>query len=235
MIAMPLHAARTTTCRRLLCLTLMAVFISPAPAQAWSNGPNGPDTFGTHDWILQKALDASDADWVKRRVALRASDDPDTRDGIDHASGSWWHVYDIWGETWGGAPEAAKVWFNRIQRRLDSGNERSASKALGYLAHVVGDIANPMHTDGSDREDRVHSSYESAVDDRTGGYSFGYDGRDRAHPQRATVRLARLSHRFYSELVREYDRNGYNDRVHAITRKQLSRGANVLGDLIDSL
>ena len=37
---------------------------------------------------------------------MRATDDPDMLDGIDHASGTWWHVYDQWGVTYGGAPEA---------------------------------------------------------------------------------------------------------------------------------
>lgn len=64
------------------------------PALAWSNGRDGPDSYGTHDWILDKALKAAgnDADWVRKRIALRATDDPDTKDGIDHASGTWWHV-----------------------------------------------------------------------------------------------------------------------------------------------
>src|SRR5687768_2427579 len=81
--------------RRALVLGLISLLLTPTPAHAWSNGPNGPDTFGTHDWILDRALDHSEARWVHRRIALRATDDPDTRDGIDHASGTWWHVYDI--------------------------------------------------------------------------------------------------------------------------------------------
>jgi hypothetical protein len=140
-------------------LSSVLVAMLGTPVHAWSNGPNGPDTFGTHDWIMAKALkatrDGRGTDWVQRRVALRATDDPDTRDGIDHASGTWWHVYDEWGETYGGADEAADVWFRRIRRRFANGNERGASKALGYFAHIIGDISQPMHTDGSDREDRV--------------------------------------------------------------------------------
>lgn len=221
--------------RRFVVLALLLTVLAPAPAHAWSNGPNGPDTFGTHDWLLAKALNATDPSWVHRRVALRATDDPDTRDGIDHASGSWWHIYDEWGETYGGADEAADVWFRRIKRRLEAGNERGASKALGYFAHIVGDIAQPMHTDGSDREDRVHSSYESAVDSRVSSYHFKYNGSHHAAPVGRVVVMARRSHKFYTELVRVYDRHGYNDRVDEITRRQLDRGANVLADLIDSL
>lgn len=220
---------------RLSALILAALLLIPSPAFAWSNGVDGCDSFGTHDWILKKAIRATGSSWVRTRVALRATDDPDCVDGIDHASGSWWHVYDRWGTEWGAADEAAAVWFRRLERRLDNGNERKASKALGYLAHIVGDVANPMHTDSSDREDGVHSSYEEAVDRRTGTYGFTYDGRDAARAGRRTIAVATDAHRFYSELVREYDRHGYNRRVHRITKRQLNRAVNAVADLITSL
>lgn len=173
-----------------------------------------------------------DASWVMRRVALRATDDPDCKDGLDHASGSWWHVYDVWGDQWGGADEAAGVWFHRMERRLGAGNERGASRALGILAHIVGDVAQPMHTDSFIREDRVHSNYESAVDRRVGEYRFSYDGGDDAMAGPRTRQLARNAHRYYWELVRAYDNHSYNDRVDALTRRQLNRAANALADLI---
>jgi hypothetical protein len=39
----------------------------------------GCNSFGTHDWILKKAIRAvgNRASWVRVRVALRATDDPD--------------------------------------------------------------------------------------------------------------------------------------------------------------
>lgn len=52
------------------------------------------------------------ADWVKLQSALWATDDPDTRDGIDYASSPWWHVYDIYGNRYGDAPEAIRFWFS---------------------------------------------------------------------------------------------------------------------------
>ena len=142
---------------RLVVLLVAMSLVLPTPAFGWSNGTGGCDSFGTHDWILKKAIAAAgrDGDWVRTRVALRATDDPDCKDGIDHASGTWWHVYDRWGDEWGGADEAAAVWFRRMKDRLANGNERGASKALGYLAHIVGDVAQPMHMDSRDREDRV--------------------------------------------------------------------------------
>jgi hypothetical protein len=159
--------ARSTLISVYLCFVAICSLVPSQGALAWSNGANGPNTFGTHDWILREAIEAAgpEAEWVCRREALRATDDPDTVDGIDHASGTWWHVYDEWGSTWGGAPEAVEVWCYRAKTRLENGHPCSASKALGIMAHFVGDVAQPMHTDGwLDREDAVHASYEHAAD-----------------------------------------------------------------------
>jgi hypothetical protein len=211
--------------------------LNPAPALAWSNGTDGCNSFGTHDLILDEAPDmvGVDASWVNRRIALRATDDPDCKDGLDHASSPWWHVYDRWGETYGGADEAAQVWFRRVKKRLASGNESGASWALGVLAHIVSDVAQPMHTDSRPREDRVHPLYESAVDRRVMDFSFHYDGQDTVKPRARTIRLARGAHVYYFDLVRAYDNHSYNDKVHRITRRQLSRAANAIADLITSL
>jgi hypothetical protein len=219
-----------------LAMIVALCVVSEGLALAWANGTRGCDSFGTHDWILKKAINAAgrDAAWVRARAALRATDDPDCRDGIDHASGSWWHVYDRWGDEWGGADEAAGVWFRRAKRRLAGGHKRAASKALGYLAHIVGDVAQPMHTDSTRREDRVHGPYESAVDSRI-PYPFRYDGRDRARPVARIRRVAGAAHDFYSELVRVYDRHSYNAKVNRITKRQLKRAANAMADLITSL
>lgn len=226
---------RTIPARTLSAILCAAVVIlGAAAARGWSNGVEGPNSYGTHDWILRKAISAAgdDAEWVRVRVALKATDDPDTKDGIDHASGTWWHVYDRWGDEYGGADEAARVWLRRMQRRLEAGRERAASKALGYLAHIVGDVAQPMHTDSSEKEDGIHSSYESAVDERLERYRFRYDGANAAKAGPRTRALARVAHKSYWALVDAYDANGYTKKVHRITKRQLNRAANALADLL---
>lgn len=221
----------------LVAVLVLSLSLPMGPAAGWSNGSGGCGSYGTHDWVLDQALQrvGEEAAWVRTRVALRSTDDPDCADGIDHASGTWWHVYDVWGASYGGAPEAAQVWFRRMKRRLAKDRPRAASRALGYLAHIVGDIAQPMHTDSTAREDRVHSSYEDGVDRRIGNYRFHYDGRHSTRPYRRTVRLAHVAHRSYFDLVRAYDRRGYNQTVHRITKRQLNRGANAVADLLTSL
>lgn len=218
--------------------TAGSLVLCTAPvAGGWSNGAGGCNSYGTHDWILDQALQATGerTDWVRTRVALRATDDPDCRDGIDRASSTWWHVYDRWGDEYGGADEAAAVWFRRVESRLAAGRERAASKAVGYLAHIVGDIANPLHTDQRDREESIHSSYERSVDTRIGRYRFSYDGRDPARPARKTRRIARAAHRSYFELLRGYDGGAYNQVVHRITKRQLDRASDGLADLLTSV
>lgn len=222
----------------LVALVVVGALLMPAPqAFAWANGTKGCNSFGAHDWILKKAIEAAGhrAEWVRVRVALRATDDPDCKDGIDHASGTWWHVYDRWGDEYGAADEASRVWFRRVQHRLANGNERGASRALGIMSHFIADVANPMHTDQSNREEDIHSPYEDDVDERVRDYPFSFDGRESARPGPRTRRVARIAHRSYWSLVNAYDRHGYNSKVHRITKRQLKRAANALADLITSL
>ena len=182
------------------------------------------------------ALRAADdeASWVDSRVALKATDDPDTRNGIDHASKARWHAYDRWGKNFGRAHEAAQVWFHRIRKRLKAGHERRASRAIGVLAHIIGDVAQPMHTDHRDRERSIHRPYERDVDLRI-GYHFLYDGEQSVRPRGTTISVASQAHEDYFRLINAYGRRGYNRKVHRITKRQLRRAANALADLITSI
>lgn len=232
--------------RRVLLIPSIVALVLTVPvgeAHAWSNGASGPNGFGTHDWILAAAIDALPATatgWICRERALRATDDPDTIDGLDHASGTWWHVWDEWGSTYGGAPEATEVWYGRALGRLRSGDRCGASRALGIASHFLGDVAQPMHTDGSlAAEDRVHGAYEQAVDSRCNRSGclalLHFNGTDRVSPFALTLAVARTAHPSYRGLVRAYDRSGFTAYVNRITRWQLSRAANAVADLIYTL
>lgn len=77
----------------LLALTALCLLALPA-AHAWANGPDGNNSFGTHDWILQEAnrLAASrGAGWLILKVALPHTDDPDS---VFHDF--CYHVYERW-------------------------------------------------------------------------------------------------------------------------------------------
>jgi len=233
----------TSVPRNTLILAVLALVLLPSgDAWAWGNGEGGPNAFGTHDQILREAVRIShqSGDWICLRVALRATDDPDTLDGIDHASGNWWHVWDEWGEASGGAPGAVRVWYRRVQRQLAHDHRCGASRALGIMSHMLADVAQPMHTDGRlDAEARVRAGYEHEVDTRCSRSTCQFPvenmGVSWVSPYPVTVTLARVSHKLYGELVRTYDRDGFTRRVKAITRRQINLGANVLAALIRKL
>ena len=93
---------------------------------------------------------------------MREADTGGVVDAIDTVriiggSKSRWHVYDTWGNEWGDVPEAVSVRVRRTKQRLETGRRRAANRALGIMGHLVGDVAQPMHTASSDREDRIHS------------------------------------------------------------------------------
>ena len=224
-------------------LLLAFLLWAPVQAGAWSNGVDGYNSFGTHDWILREAIRAlgDDASWVCVGIALRATDDPDSLEGIDLASGTWWQVWDEWGvSTWGGGPEAVEFWFRRTQHRLEQGDPCGASRALGIMAHLVGDMAQPMHTDGTSAlEHGVHSAFEHAVDERCTAssciYEMHFNGRNIVGPYADALATARDAHPFYQRLIRAYWAHGYNNEVDQITRRQLDRAANVVADLLWTL
>jgi len=39
-----------------LCLFVPLGLMNQSPVRAWSNGSSGPNSYGTHDWILDKAI-----------------------------------------------------------------------------------------------------------------------------------------------------------------------------------
>lgn len=62
----------------------------------------------------------------------------------------------------------------------------------------------------------------------------GWSNGVRATPASRTRAVTRQAHKAYWRLVNAYDANGYNKRVHRITKRQLARAANAVADLIQS-
>ena len=225
----------------LLALGMLGVLALPAAAHAWANGPDGGNGFGTHDWILAQAnrlAAAKRAGWVDLAVALPHTDDPDT---VFHDF--YYHVYERWnGHHYGDAPKKVSSWYAKALTDRRAKKWRAASVDVGILAHYVGDLCQPMHTDQTALEDTVHSSYEDVVDNLTTSASSlqswaHFDGYQ--PPGNVTgfaVTLASASHKDYSALVRDYAAHGWDDAtVRAITRRSLDRAANAMADLLIAL
>lgn len=45
------------------------------------------------------------------------------------------------------------------------------------MSHFIADVANPMHTDQSNKEEDIHSPYEDDVDERIRDYPLRRPGR----------------------------------------------------------
>ncbi len=207
-------------------------------AHAWSNGGECGNGFGTHDWVLYEAdrlAESRGYHWLRLGAALRATDDPDTR-----LHDTYHHVYDVWGSTYGDAPERVQELFTRAVRHLRAGRPRAASGVFGLLAHYYADICNPTHTDGSALEDGMHSRHESATNTRTDAKGehrswVRFDGiQVRRGAYDPAKRAATYAHQYYWELVRTYSRKGWVPSTATITRRCLSRAANDLADLLVS-
>jgi hypothetical protein len=227
---------------RLLLLTLLAclaVLLVPTVARAWSNGDQYGNGFGTHDWVLQEAnrlAARQNAGWVRLNIALPRTDDPDT---VFHDT--YYHVYDVWGSSYGDAPKKVAEYYAKALTARKAGDWAAASRYVGLMAHYYADICNPTHTDQTDAEDGMHSSYETAAQKYTDakGENAGwvtFDGYQATGGVVAFTRAtATASHRSYSALVTGYNAGGMNGTVLSITRKSLNRAANGLADLLISI
>ena len=208
----------------------------PGAALAWSNGPNGANGFGTHDWVLKEAnrlAATQNAGWVRLSVALPKTDDPDT---VFHDF--YYHVYDVWGSRYGDAPRKVALYYGKALAARKAGDWRAASKWVGIMAHYYADICNPLHTDQSRAEERMHSAYESAAQRYTDALGehrswVTFNGyRARSNVAGFTKDTAATSHKYYAALVKGYNSGGMNATVLSITRKRMNGAVNGLADLI---
>jgi hypothetical protein len=228
--------------RRLAILASLFTFVLlalPAGALAWSNGPDGPNSFGTHDWVLKEAdrlAARKNAGWVRLKVALPRTDDPDT---VFHDT--YYHVYDVWGTRYGNAPKKVALYYAKALRARKAGKWKLASKYVGLMAHYYADVCNPLHTDQTVAEEAIHSAYEQAAQEYTDAPGENrawvrFDGYTATKNVTAFAKnAARASHKQYSALVSGYVAAGMSPAVVAITAKSMNRAANGLADLIVSI
>lgn len=204
----------------------------------WGNGSGG-DGFGTHDWVLKEAIDDLDGygSWINLDLALKATDDPDT---VFHDT--YYHVYDIWGSTYGNAPYKIQYYYDLAVSYLAQGKNNEASQSIGWMSHYVSDLCNPMHTDSCDKEtSSVHSGYESKVNTYTdvmdeAVYTVIDDGETYINdPTQFAKDLAVWSHYYYSKLVNEYYSKRWTSQCNSWTQTFLNKAGNALHDLIYSI
>jgi hypothetical protein len=224
----------------LFALVACAAVVLPAvPAYGWANGGDSGNGFGTHDWVLQEAnrfAGKKGAGWVNLKAALPRTDDPDTQ-----FHDTYYHVYDVWGDTYGNAPQKIALYYDRALAQRRRGEYAAASRSVGLMAHYYADICNPLHTDQTGAEERVHGNYESAVETRTDAVGenrrwLRFNGYDKVVSITVRAKSAAASaHPSYTALVSHYDDHGYDSTVSLITRKAMNRAVNGLADIIITL
>jgi len=225
------HALRRAAVALAVCLLIPALV-------GWSNGPDGGNGFGTHDWTLYEAnrlAVAGGATWLDWSVAQPVTDDPDM---VLHDT--YHHVYDIWGSTYGDAPTRVQALYDETVQHLRVGDRASASRSFGLLSHYYSDICNPLHTDQCVAEEAIHSRYEQVAQTYTDQLD---ENRDWIVPDglqqitdvtAETEQAAATSHKSYVSLVTEFAAAGMDAQVTSITRMSLNRAANDLADLMFS-
>ena len=61
---------------------------------------------------------------------------------------------------WGGAPAAARQWYDKTVALLGSENWAEAVHSAGILSHYVTDAVHPFHTGQSEAENCIHRAFE---------------------------------------------------------------------------
>lgn len=219
-------------------MTLLASSVQPA--LGWTNGGDGGQGFGTHDWVLARALvlAGQDGAWVNRTVAYKASDDPDTYDW-----NPFWHVFKENGGR--GAPYAVSEHYAKAVKAYRAGDYNTASKHLGILSHYYSDANQPFHTTNKASKYRKtwHFRYEKTVG------KYHYKPGNKAHwitprPRQPvtdvrakTIAAAKYARTQYPALIKSFRASPQVTKgtPNKITRRVLSRSVNDMADIIRSI
>ncbi len=70
------------------------------------------------------------------------------------------HVLHVRDGDWGGAPQAAREWYNRTVRALRAKDWQHAVYAAGVMSHYVVDPVQPFHTHQTEEEGAIHRAVE---------------------------------------------------------------------------
>jgi hypothetical protein len=238
---------------RFIAVAALATLVSAtavAPVAGWANGGIDGNGYGTHDWILDEALDefgSGQADWIKnrRQIALLATDDPDT---LFYVHGE--HTFYETGKGRGAVHEIAEYYDDAIDHYA-AGNYDAAAKDIGILSHFYGDILQPWHTayagGNSATDDAVHHDYEMVVQAKTNSSDessgWQWDPGEITPGSISNIRAAAISAAAYSrakwsELNSEFiaaGRDNLTSRASALTGAVLKRAIRDLANVIYSV
>ena len=73
------------------------------------------------------------------------------------------HVLHVQDDYWGGAPEAARRWYETTVEALATKRWKAAIYNAGVLSHYYTDVTHPFHTDQSQAESNIHRAAEWTI------------------------------------------------------------------------
>ncbi len=215
----------------------VALFVAPTAAFGWANGFEG-NGYGTHDWVLDEAIDLSGESWVDRDAALLKTDDPDWVYPIEDRNN---HVFRPDGDGRGAPQTVLDLYYDAVVA-YQANDMTAASEYLGLLSHYYSDLSVPFHTAATDSStDDIHPAYEAEVDDMTGFHGENSSWitpvprQPVADVRQKTVDAAYFSRTTYATFLSNYRSSGFNATVATITKSNLSRSVNDLADIIKAI
>lgn len=152
-----------------LLATVLLGSVSAAPVVAWADWDGG---YGTHDWIVDQALDILEDKgkapaWFNRSLALQHTDDPDTIEAEADSSRDIEHVYKDTAKR-GGAVHRIAGHYSAALDALAGGDGDEATYQVAMLSHFLADISQPFHTSQhATTKTSAHYAYEKAVQLKT--------------------------------------------------------------------
>jgi hypothetical protein len=223
-----------------LVLLIAALFLAlPSSALAWGSGTAKSPGFGSHQWMLgngNRLAVSQGITWLDMSVATSAAISADSIKG-DQTN----HHYDRWGKHYGRADTRVRALYAQAVVAYRAGNRSEASRLTGLLSHYYADICNPLHTDDSKAEIKIHSRFEHAVDwlmRRPTGYGswVHYNGYSRVTDAGAyTAATAKTTHLAYTSLVDHYVHHGFDRTAVKIAQQSANRASNGIANIIMSI
>ncbi len=70
------------------------------------------------------------------------------------------HVCHVRDNNWGGAPKAAREWYNRTVRAMREQDWKQAAYSAGVMSHYAADPVQPFHTHQTEAENTIHRAVE---------------------------------------------------------------------------
>jgi len=198
----------------IILLTLLLLSTSIPRSEAWSGV--------VHLWISEKSVNLTTEARLKDALTEHLSQleegatypDRVLKDFVNHV----YHPAD----SYGGAPKAITKWCGFIAGNLSIGDNAVAAFSCGVVLHYLSDVSNPLHTGSSTKEDKIHTRYETAVNNHLGEMVINSVQIESVTDLETYVKgIAEKANQDYSSLVNQYYDNGWNDAVEDITERSL--------------